>query len=75
MRVHAEESWSVQASTIPVSSVVETNAEASAQESAVEESAVETSSTAAGSFDYSYFFVLALGIAGLVWVRRQSQSL
>ena len=75
MRVHADEGSVAQASTIPVSSVVETNVEASAQESTFEGPAVETSSTAAGSFDYSYFLVLALGIAGLVWVRRQSQSL
>ncbi|MEM9623596.1 MAG: hypothetical protein AAF993_18265 [Pseudomonadota bacterium] len=37
--------------------------------------ALEKSSTMAGSFDYSYFFVLCLGMAGLVWMRRQSQSL
>ena len=75
MRVHADEGWTVQASTIPVSSVAETNVEAAAQESTFEGSAVETSSTAADSFDYSYFLVLVLGIGGLIWVRRQSQSL
>ncbi len=37
--------------------------------------ALEPSSTIAGTFDYSYFLVLGLGVAGLVWMRRQSQSL
>ncbi len=37
--------------------------------------AMEQSSTMAGTFDYSYYIVLGLGIFGLVWMRRQSQSL
>jgi len=37
--------------------------------------ALEPSSTIAGTFDYSYFLVLCLGMAGLMWMRRQSQSL
>ena len=74
-RVCAEDGGVVEASTIPMSAAVE----AVPQESTFEGSAAETgsagSSTAAGSFDYSYFLVLTLGIAGLFWVRRQSQSL
>ena len=66
----------MEASTIPMSTAIE----AVSQESTFEGSAVESdmtvgSNTAAGSFDYSYFLVLTLGIAGLIWVRRQSQSL
>jgi len=67
MRVHADEGSAAQTSAIPAGSP--------AQESTFEGSAVDVRSTTADSFDYSYFLVLALGIAGLVWVRRQSQSL
>jgi hypothetical protein len=61
----------MEASTIPTGTVIE----AVAQESTLGGSAVETRRTAADSFDYSYFLVLTLGIAGLFWVRRQSQAL
>ena len=35
----------------------------------------EPSSAATSTFDYSYLLVLAIGLAGLVWIRRQTQSL
>ncbi len=44
-------------------------------ESTVGGPVAELSSTATGAFDFSYFFVLSLGIAGLIWIRRQSQTL
>ena len=59
------------ASTIPMGTVIETVA----QESTYGGAAVETRSTTAATFDYSYLLVLTLGVAGLLWVRRQSQSL
>ncbi|XOV82270.1 MAG: hypothetical protein ACFHXK_15580 [bacterium] len=46
-----------------------------AQESTIGGSAAEPHGPVAGTFDYSYFLVLGLGIAGLFWIRRQSQSL
>lgn len=61
----------MEASTIPMGTVIETVA----QESTYGGAAVEKSSTTAASFDYSYLLVLTLGVAGLFWVRRQSQSL
>ena len=59
------------ASTIPLGTVLET----AASESTVGGPVAEPSSTATGAFDLSYFFVLSLGIAGLIWIRRQSQTL
>ena len=59
------------ASTIPLGAVLES----AALESTVEGPVAEQSSTATGAFDLSYFFVLSLGIAGLIWIRRQSQTL
>ena len=37
--------------------------------------ALERSSTNAAPFDYSFFLVVTLGLAGLIWMRRQAQSL
>jgi hypothetical protein len=66
----------VEASTIPMGPAIEAVSQESTYEgSAVEAGIVAGGSTAAGSFDYSYFLVLTLGIAGLFWVRRQSQTL
>lgn len=44
-------------------------------ESTVGGPVAEPRNTATGAFDFSYFFVLSLGIAGLIWIRRQSQTL
>jgi hypothetical protein len=60
-----------EASTISLSTVIST----AAQESTYEGSAVEPSITAADPFDFSYFLVLSLGLAGLFWIRKQSQAL
>ncbi len=60
-----------EASTISLSAVLAT----APGESTFEGSAVESSGTTADSFDFSYFLVLSLGIAGLFWIRRQSQAL
>ena len=60
-----------EASTIPLGTVISTGP----VESTVGGPAAEQSSTAAGAFDISYLIVLSLGIGGLIWIRRQSQSL
>jgi hypothetical protein len=70
-RVSAESAESMHASTISMSAVNQSVT----QESTIGGSAAESLDTAAGTFDYSYFLVLGLGIAGLFWIRRQSQSL
>jgi hypothetical protein len=70
-RVSADSASAIHASTISMGAVNQT----ATQESTIGGSAVESSSTAADTFDYSYFLVLGLGIAGLFWIRRQSQSL
>ncbi|MEM7097291.1 MAG: hypothetical protein AAF541_03455 [Pseudomonadota bacterium] len=36
---------------------------------------LEKSSTSSASFEYSTYLVVAIGIAGLIWMRRQGQSL
>jgi hypothetical protein len=59
------------ASSAPLSATVQ----AVASETTTEGPAAEPGSTAAGSFDFSYFLVLCLGLGGLFWVRRQSQTL
>jgi hypothetical protein len=59
------------ASTNPLGTVIETTA----SESTVGGPVAEPRSTATGAFDLSYLFVLSLGIAGLIWIRRQSQTL
>ena len=59
------------ASTNPLGAVIETTASESTGGGPV----AEPRSTATGAFDFSYFFVLSLGIAGLIWIRRQSQTL
>lgn len=38
-------------------------------------SAAQLSSTVAAPFDISYFLVVLIGLAGLIWVRRHTQSL
>ena len=70
-RVSAEGAESMHASTISMSAVNQSVT----QESTIGGSAAESSGPAAGAFDYSYFLVLGLGLAGLFWIRRQSQSL
>ena len=75
-RVCAEDGGVVEASTIPIGSAIEAVSQESTYEgSAAAADTIVGGSTAAGSFDYSYFLVLTLGIAGLFWVRRQSQTL
>ena len=75
-RVCAEDGGVVEASTIPMSAAVEAVSQESTFEGSAAASGMPAGGTnAAGSFDYSYFLVLTLGIAGLFWVRRQSQSL
>ena len=59
------------ASTIPLGTVLSNPS----SESTVGGPVAEPSSTATGAFDFSYFFILSLGIAGLIWIRRQSQTL
>ena len=70
-RVSAEGADAMHASTISMSAVNQSVT----QESTIGGSAAESNRSAAGTFDYSYFLVLGLGIAGLFWIRRQSQSL
>jgi hypothetical protein len=70
-RVSAEGADVIHASTISMGAVNQSVT----QESTIGGSAAESSGTAADTFDYSYFLVLGLGIAGLFWIRRQSQSL
>ena len=59
------------ASTVSLSPVYA----ASAGEPTYEGSVAEQGSTATGTFDLSYLLVLSLGLAGLFWVRKQSQAL
>ncbi|MCR9262003.1 MAG: hypothetical protein NXH95_19995 [Pseudomonadaceae bacterium] len=70
-RVSAEGADVIHASTISMGAVNQTVT----QESTIGGSAAESGGSAADTFDYSYFLVLGLGIAGLFWIRRQSQSL
>ena len=70
-----------EASTIPLGTVItagsleSTALESSSLETFAGGPAAEPSNTVAGSFDLSYLFVLSLGVGGLIWIRRQSQSL
>lgn len=59
------------ASTISLGAMLDT----ATSQSTVGGPVAEPSSTATGAFDFSYFLVLSLGIAGLIWIRRQSQTL
>ena len=70
-RVSAEGADAIHASTISMGAVNQSVT----QESTIGGSAAEPNGTVADTFDYSYFLVLGLGIAGLFWIRRQSQSL
>lgn len=36
---------------------------------------IESSSTSAAPFDYSFLLVVTVGFVGLLWMRRQAQSL
>lgn len=70
-RVSADSATAMHASTISMNAVNQTVV----RESTIGGSAAEPNGAAADTFDYSYFLVLGLGIAGLFWIRRQSQSL
>ena len=44
-------------------------------EASFEGAVVDGRRSTAAALDISYYFVLGLGVAGLVWMRRQAQSL
>ena len=60
-----------QASTVSLGTVIAT----STAETTYEGTVAEPGRTATGTFDLSYLLVLSLGLAGLFWVRKQSQTL
>ncbi len=70
-RVSAADAGIAEASTIPQDAVITT----ASQESTYRVSGLEKSSTSSDSLDFSFMVVLTLGIIGLLWVRRQSQTL